>query len=248
MPAPIAPLLFAGPIVYIPFYLKVLTVIRGFFSLFFFFFFSFFFFLVCKRRVLCRLGVLCTSLLSHPSFSISVVHPLVSFFFGLAFAGCLGLGLLLAHYSLGLCLSSSAICCYHVSTSNCSFLHYYNPWDSLCQAYACNPPPCRLLTASVLLFSVSDVLRFSVIQTLVREIDQTLSVRGYVGTSNVGTILLPRYFFHDPSSTILLLRSFYDPSAILLLGVRDFNLDQLNEIVVHRRKWPHRFVSYRVQM
>ena len=70
MPAPIAPLLFAGPIVYIPFHsLEVLTVIRGFFSLFRFL-------LACKRRVLCRLGVLCTSLLSYPSFSISVVHRL----------------------------------------------------------------------------------------------------------------------------------------------------------------------------
>jgi len=133
---------------------------------------------------MCRLGVLCTSLLSFPSllFQFLSFVSCISFFssssssFVVRPRGVSGIGSSAGqpHYSLGLCLSSSAICCYHVSTSNCSSLHYYSPWDSLCQAYACNPPPCRLLcySASLLLFSVSGVLRFSVIQSLVREIDK----------------------------------------------------------------------------
>lgn len=128
-----------------PFYLNVLTVIHGFFSLFFFF---------RRANAVYRVVWMCYVLASFPTFHFQFrsftfcifFFIFFSSFFGLAFAGCLGLGLLLAHYSLGLCLSSSAICCYHVSTSNCSSLHYYNPWDSLCQAYACNPPPCRLLS------------------------------------------------------------------------------------------------------
>ena len=77
-----------------PFYLNVLTVIHGLFPLFFW----------RANAMYCVVGM-CYVLASFPTFHFQFLSFIAcifsSFFFGLAFAGCLGLGLLLAHYSLG---------------------------------------------------------------------------------------------------------------------------------------------------